>query len=223
MKLQRATAHADAAQAALAKAQQEQREAEQEFQEARDVARPAAPQAPASHNAAPAVNQRAMQNWLEQLHGIVRNSSFDGAGNLVIDPGRMEAVIGAAFDIAPPRERPASARTPVRSHGSCPPTPISNRFQGLAYDDGPMNTDEGVAQDFSHALAAEDYSEMDGVSDEQLLQHLQALIPPGAHAELRRRIRGKQGPLPLPTEPARPTKAEQKAAKKNGMIKKKAK
>ena len=111
VKLQRATAHADAAQAALSKAQQEQQEAEQEFQEAKAAARPAR-LAPRTSDASTAVDQGVLQNMLAQLQHIIQNSSLDGAGNLVANPGHMEAVIGAAFDMTAPVKRPASPRTP---------------------------------------------------------------------------------------------------------------
>ena len=59
---------------------------------------------------------------------------------------------------------------------------------------------------------------LDGLSDAEFLQKLQSHIPASAQKELRKRLVGKQPPRSAP-EPRLATKAERKAARTAGVIK----
>ena len=218
VKVQRATAHLEAAQASLAKARQEQTEAEQEFRDAQSAAQAAF--APPSRQNAPALDPMALQNWLGKIQCVIQGASTDPQGNLVVNPAHMEAAINAAFELSPKPSVPAMPMNPVRARDTGPPTPTSSRYHELAAEEDldMQEDDDGYKENF-FPTADGDGPDLDHLSDAELWQQLQSHIPASAQEELRKRLVGKQRPPQPASEPRPPTKAERKAARKAGVIK----
>eukprot|EP00969_Alexandrium_andersonii_P353545 15440157-Alexandrium_andersonii.AAC.1 len=132
VKVQKAVAHAEAADAALQKVRAEHQEAEKEFEEAKLTAQQL--HSPASPPTAPqsGIDPRALQHWPTQMQAVIQGSATDNNGRVTVNAKDMEAVLIAAFDLTPmpmmPRATMETAPVPASSAAAS----TRSRYQALA-------------------------------------------------------------------------------------------